>query len=89
MAWPTVGETLKGAGLICVSKLSGKKTTGKHFSGESLAGGDRRGNPVQGRVISQVKGQRRGLLKANHASILFYRDLVGNDKARRKVKAVK
>ncbi len=42
MAWPTVGETLKRApkgkeaGLICALKLSGKKTTGKSFSGESL-----------------------------------------------------
>jgi len=29
---------------------------------EPSRGGDRRGNPVRGRVISQVKGQRRGLI---------------------------
>jgi len=38
----------KESRLICVLKLSGERTTVGEFSGESLAGGDRRGKSAEG-----------------------------------------
>ena len=38
----------KEDGLTCVLKLSDKRTTVGEFSGESLAGGDRRGKSAEG-----------------------------------------
>ena len=67
---------------MCVLKLSGKKTTGKSFSGETPVGGAPKGQVRGGRVISQVKGQRLDLFKADYASVFLW-ELLGNDKAHR------
>jgi len=79
---PTVGETLqrgpkgKESGLVCILKLSGKRTTIGKFSGETPIGwrGTEGASPWNLRIISQVKGQRYDL-ETSRASVCFIEEL--------------
>ena len=86
MSLPMVGETLqrgpkgKESGLVCILKLSGKKTALGEFSGETPVGwwGTEGASPQSKWIISQVKTQRHDL-ETNRASV-FNIGVVESDK---------